>query len=781
MGEVYLAEDARLGRQVAIKILPASFQDDPDRQSRFLREARAASSLRSPHTAAIYDIGEHEGTRFIVMEYVEGELLSNRIRRARLSVYEAAGVAIQVADALDEAHSMGIVHRDIKSSNLIINERGLVKVLDFGIAKRIERRDDLALTDRTMTLDPVTAPGVLLGTVAYMSPEQARGMDTDGRSDLFSLGIVLYEMIAGKRPFEGATAGDVIVALLDRDPPPLATYSADIPDRMERIVGRALEKDRGERYQTASEMAADLKNLKQEIDLDSRSGLTTRIDSSSVAAKVLRIDHAPTRIMQDPDTDSAAGSGSSPLSPRRRRKSKAIDSIAILPLANAGADPNMEYLSDGITESIINNLSRLPKLRVMARSTVFRYKGRETDALRVGEELGVRAVMTGRVLQVGDRLVIGTELVDVSDGSQLWGEQYNRRLSDVFELQEEISKDIFENLRLKVAARAKKRAVRGPAASAQAYELYLKGRYHWNCWNEDGFRRALEFFEQALEKDQRFALAHAGLSDAYGALWYTNYMSAEQALPKAKSAALKALELDDTLAEAHLSLADALFFYEWDWKAAEVRYKRALELNPGHSFAHQMYAIWLMSQGRPDESVSEMKKSRESDPLSILANAGLGLAYFFARRYDEAIKQFQNTLELDPNTYLAHEGIGAAYDQIGMHDKAFEHFIDTVPHWSGSLEIIPALKDAYESSGIEGFWRRWLQFIPELSRLRFISSYHIALIHARLGEKEGAFEALEQAFQERTGMLVHLRVDPRLDNLRDDPRFEDLLRRTGLV
>ncbi|HSE97342.1 MAG TPA: protein kinase [Blastocatellia bacterium] len=776
MGEVYLAEDTRLGRRVALKILPPLVQDDAERTSRFLREARAASALRSPNAAAIYDIGEHEGTRFIAMEYVEGELLSRRIERGRVPVIEAIDVARQVADALDEAHSMGIVHRDIKSSNLIISERGLVKVLDFGIAKMTDSSDEAA--GRTITLDPMTAPGAVLGTIAYMSPEQARGMIVDGRSDIFSLGIVLYEMLAGRRPFEGETSPDVLVAILEKDPPPLSRYLPQSPARLEAIVAKALRKDRSMRYQTAGEMAADLKGLKQELEHEYRSGYTTRADSSSGAAAV-RPEHTLTRLMNDSGTD-ASGSGSQRLPARRRRARKTIDSIAVLPLSNPAADAQTEYLSDGITESIINSLSRLPKLRVMARSTVFRYKGQETDAQRVGEELGVRAVMTGRVVQMGDRLVIGTELVDVSDGSQLWGEQYNRELSDIFALQDEIAKDIFENLRLKVASRAKKQPERRPTASVQAYELYLKGRYHWNLWTEDGFYKAIEFYEKALEKDADFALAHAGLSDAYGALWYCNFMTGEQALPKAKEAALRALELDDTLAEANLSLADTYFFYEWDWEKAGQLFRRAIELNPGFALGHQFYAIYLIAQERLDEGIAEMRKARDLDPLSLLVNSGLGLAYFFGRRYEEAIAQFRKTLELDQDFMLAHEGLGSAYAQIGMADKAFEEFLKMIPQWSGSLEMIPAFKEAYAESGMEGFWRKWLEFSSELSKRAYLSPYYMALVYGRLGERDRAFECLDRAYEERNGMLVHIRVDPRLESLRDDPRYDDLLRRMGL-
>ena len=435
MGEVYLAEDTRLGRQVALKFLPASYQYDPDRRARFLKEARAASALRSPNIAAIYDIGEHEGAIFIVMEYVEGELLSARIERGPVGVREAIEIALQIADALDEAHSIGIIHRDIKSSNLIITERGLVKILDFGLAKVLTQQaedvDDSP--DRTLLFGKETLPGVVLGTASYMSPEQARGLEVDQRSDTFSLGVVLYEMLTGKRPFEGATTSDLIVSILERDPPPLARFSADVPANLEWIVAKALRKERQERYQTAKDLGVDLKNLKQALEFEANLIRTAQLDPSSGALASRSTGDVAAR-----SEDSSSGIQPSGAAPRRRRTRKAIDSIAILPFANASNEADADYLSDGITETIINNLSQLPRLRVMARSTMYRYKGKTVDPQQAGRDLDVRAVLAGRVLHRGETLLISTELVDVVDGSQLWGEQYSRHLADIFAVQEEI-------------------------------------------------------------------------------------------------------------------------------------------------------------------------------------------------------------------------------------------------------------------------------------------------------------------------------------------------------
>ena len=500
MGEVYLAEDTRLGRQVALKFLPASYQYDPDRRARFLKEARAASALRSPNIAAIYDIGEHEDSMFIVMEYVEGELLSHKLRRGPTTASEAIDIAMQIADALDEAHSIGIIHRDIKSSNLIITGRGLVKILDFGLAKVLAQQAEVEddNPDRTMLFGKETLPGVVLGTASYMSPEQARGLEVDQRSDIFSLGVVLYEMLTGKRPFEGATTSDLIVSILERDPPPLARFSAEVPANLEWIVAKALRKERQERYQTAKDLGVNLKNLKQALEFEANLIRTTNLEASSAPLAPRSTGPRSTGEVTGAE-DSSSGMTDAGAAPRRRRSRKAIDSIAILPFANVSNEPDTDYLSDGITESIINNLSQLPRLRVMARSTMYRYKGKSVDPQQTGRDLGVRAVLAGRVLHRGETLLISTELVNVTDGSQLWGEQYSRHLDDIFAVQEEISNVISDKLRLKVSGKEKKQLSKRHTENTEAYQLYLKGRYYWNKWTEEGFNKSMEYYERAIE------------------------------------------------------------------------------------------------------------------------------------------------------------------------------------------------------------------------------------------------------------------------------------------
>jgi serine/threonine protein kinase/Flp pilus assembly protein TadD len=771
MGEVYLAEDTRLGRQIALKFLPDSFAYDPERRSRFLREARAASALRSPNVAAIYDIGEHNGSQFIAMEYVEGDLLAHKIERHPLPVNEAVDIAYQIADALDEAHRLGIIHRDIKCSNLIVTNRGLVKVLDFGLAKLIshqysENSDD----ERTLRFGQETTPGMILGTLSYMSPEQTRGVELDGRTDLFSLGVVLYEMVTGSKPFMGETTSDLIVSILEREPAPVAQFSGEIPTQLGWIISKALQKKREERYQSAKELVIDLKNLKHALEMEANLLRTTPLDRNSGS-----IDRQ-TRVMDSHEfksaTDSSSGNQVTPL--RKRRSRKAINSIAILPLVNASSDPNMEYLSDGITEVLINSLSRLPKLRVMARSTMFRYKGIDIDPLQIGNDLGVRAILTGRVRQINSNLIIGAELVDVSDGSQLWGEQYNRKMSDIFAIQDEISQEILDTLRLKLGGKEKKIAFQ--CCNTEAYELYLKGRFHWNKWNLEGFQRSIEFFEQAIALDPNFALAYAGLSDTYGILWFTNVMSSEEALPKAEANALKALELDGSLSEAHLSLANMKLYYEWDWQGAEKEYKRAIELNPNSANAHHMYAFYLITLRMFDEALAEAKRAAELDPLSPMMISGIAAVYYYAGRYDEAFEQVQKTFEFDPHFHMARELLAEIYELKGLDEKAVEQYLKFLPDWIGTKEIARELQAAAKS-GIEGFWRKWLEIAVEQQRIQIASSYFISAVYASLGETEHAFEWLEKAYEERSGFLVHFTIDPNFKSIRADQRFQDLTRR----
>jgi serine/threonine-protein kinase len=747
MGEVYLAEDTRLGRQVALKFLPASYQYDSERRTRFLKEARAASALRSPNIAAIYDIGEHDGAMFIAMEYVEGEVLSQRIDQRTLATRDVIDIAIQIADALDEAHALGIIHRDVKSSNLIVTERGMVKMLDFGLAKMIQPANSIDSADPTVAVGGQTAVGVVLGTISYMSPEQALGRDLDQRSDIFSQGVVMYEMLTGRLPFEGASATEIVDSIIHKEPIAIAQFNYDVPPELERIVRKCMEKDRERRYNSTRELAIDLRNLQRDGD----SGAATN----------------------------AIGSRKTQ-STRRVRARKTIDSLAILPLINAGDDPDTEYLSDGITESIINNLSQLPKLRVMARSSVFRYKGKEPDPQIVGQQLGVRGLLTGRVLQRGDLLIIKAELVDAEDGTHLWGEQYSRKLSDIFTIQEEISREISDKLRLKLSGAEKKQLTKRYTENTEAYQRYLKGRFYWNKRTLEGLEKGIEYFQKAIDSDPGYALAYAGLADSYNILVSYSALAPHDAFPKAKAAATRALEIDGKLAEAHTSLAFVKFGYDWDWSGAERAFKQAIRLNPGYPYAHNFYAVLLAALGRFDDALVHIRNAQELDPLSLPINTNLGWLLYLTRRYGEAIEQYLKTIDLDEGFSLAHRRLAQTYEQTLRYSDADAEYQKALALSGDDIELITARGHFYAVVGETNKAREILNQLETLAKDRYVPSYLVARIYLGLGDIDRVFELLYRALDERYGYLAYLEVEPMFDPIRTDPRYEELVVRVGL-
>ena len=697
-----------------------------------------------------------------------------------------------MSTALAAAHEAGIIHRDIKPENVMLRRDGYVKVLDFGLAKLTENSPPAPESEALTVPMATTDPGVVMGTPKYMSPEQARGFSLDVRTDVWSTGCVLYEMIAGRAPFEGGTISDTVVSILEREPPPLTLLSPAAPPELEQIANRALSKDRDERYQTIEEFALDLQSLRQKLQFEAE--LERSLDPSlrGAAALVTRSGVPQlNRTVKDFAAVPAKSSGAkqereraSAATPRTRRPSrKSINSLAVLPFANASADAQAEYLSDGITESITSSLSQMRGLRVMASSTVFRYKGREADPQTLGMELGVRAVLTGRIIQLGDTLIVRTELVDVADGAQLWGDQYNRKLADILTVQGEIASQISETLRMKLTGEEKKRLAKRSTENPEAYQLYLKGRYHWNKRTVEGFTKAVEYFNAAIVIDPSYALAFAGLADCYALLGSDEYgaLAARDAMPKAKAAAEKALELDETLAEAHASLAYVTWVYDWDQAAAEREFKRAIELNPNYATARHWYAIsYLSALGRHREALAEIKRAQELDPLSLIINSAVAWVFYFAREHDRAIEQYRKTLELDPHFSVARTKLAWAYEQKSMYREAIAELREAI-RVSGGRVGTASLGHTLAASGREEETRQVLDELKERAEWDHVPPYNIALIYVALGENDQAIEWLRKARAERSSWLVWLGVDPRFDRLHGDERFVDLLPSAGLA
>ena len=767
MGVVYRAEDTRLGRQVAVKFLSSSLADDPASLERFQREARAASSLNHAHICAIYDIGRHGDLPFLVMELLDGTTLRHRIAGSPLPIDMLLEFATQAADALDAAHSVGIVHRDIKSANMFVTTRGQLKILDFGLAKFGQRN---AMVDAEgATTIAITGPGTgfgqTLGTIASMSPEQTRGEDLDVRSDLFSFGDVLYEMATGREPFAGRTSALTFDAILNSTPPAPSALNPKVPVELDRIISRALEKDRDLRYQSAADLRADLKRLRRETDSGRTGTMPRQIPAAVQPPPPRRRWFVAAAALAVVAAAAVAGwkffAGPAPAG---------IDSVAVLPFVTAGGASDTEYLTDGITESLINGLAQLPGVRVPARSVVFRYKGKDVDAQQVGNDLNVRAVITGRVTVRGDRLVIQADLMKVEDGSQLWGNQYNRPASDLLAVQDDITGEILDKLQPRLSGDDKKRVTKRHTDNAEAYQLYLQGRYHWNSGTIAGYKKAIEYFQQAITKDPLYAMAYAGLADSHlmlGSYWV-------ESITEAKAAALEATKLDPSLAEAHVAMGHIKLWLDWDWPAAEREFTQGIELNSASALAHNQYAMYLATLGRVPDALAEVKRAQELDPLSPIVNADLGWYLLYAGQPVEAIAQFRKTLEFDANSVSAHRGLGIAYSQENRHDEAVAELKRALTLSENSPVVLGHLGAAYARRGNRAAAEATLQELSALSARAYVPSSSSAVIYAALGDKARALDSLDKAYDEHDFAVIKIGVAPWFKTLKDEPRFQQI-------
>ena len=808
MGDVYLARDQRLGRHVALKLLPHSFNDHPDWVSRFQQEARAASSIAHPNIAHIYEVGEFDGRHYIAMEYIEGVTLSEHLKNGKLEAEEAIEITTQIARALVAAHSAGVLHRDIKPANIMIHRDGYVKVLDFGLAKSTDDHADRRRSDRAISVVD-TEPGMIMGSPAYMSPEQARGLELDTRTDIWSLGVVFYELLTQTNPFLAETPSDTIAAILKTEPPPASVLSSGLPSEIERVVVKVLSKVRDDRYQSADSLINDLSCVSQELkvqgtrehssesivgtrQLSSRStgqlaGITQSNSVGSFASLKYAVGHHPSIRITLLLSLVIGSLGIATLVTLKiashstaEVKATPITSIAVLPLVHGEGDPGVEYVSDGLSEGLIERFSRLSRLNVIARNSSFKYKGKSVQPQDVARDLGVQALVVGTVAREGDDLQIRVDLVDANGTNQLWSGQYKTKISDLPLVLSDISQHIAGKLNLDLSGDELNLITRNQGAAGNAYERYLKGRFYWNQVNEEAMDKSIQCFDEALQIDPQFALAYAGLANSYNTLG-GNWRSPSETFPKAEFNAQKALQLDRDLPEAHYAKAVTRYLYYWDLVEAEKELKYCLALNPNYAEASSLLSSLSLTRGDLEGATTHIQKAVERDPLSLIFNAKLAYIYYCQQDNQRALAQFQKILKREPNASLLYNVLAKVYAHMGRFSEALESSQRATILVGQDPEALSTLGEVYALSGNTKQARWVAATLEDRSKTKYVQAYFIASIYGALGAKDEAFTWLAKANKQHSALLLRLQVDPAFDKIRSDRRYQELVKSMHIV